>query len=134
LAAAQRKGIDLVIESGGLALVLGDPNQVGQILDNFISNALKFSQRGTTVTLGLAQRKGYWRVYFRDQGPGLTEEDLGRVFGEYSRLSARPTAGEASLGLGLSIVKRMAEGMSGTVGVESVFGQGATFWLELPDL
>ena len=74
-----------------------------------------------------------WRASVRDQGPGLSEKDMGMVFGEYARLSARPTAGEASVGLGLSIVKRMAEAMGGSVGVESVHGQGATFWLELPE-
>ena len=133
LVAAQRKGIDLVLEVEGPARVLGDPGMVGQTLNNFTSNALKFSQQGTIITLGILPGKGCWRAFVRDQGPGLTTEDLGKVFGEYARLSACPTGGEASVGLGLSIVKRMAEAMGGRVGVDSATGQGATFWLELPE-
>jgi signal transduction histidine kinase len=129
---AGRKGITLEVSESPPVEVQGDPAHVGQILDNFISNALKFSSPGTTITL-LVQGKGLvGKVLVKDQGPGLTPEDLDRVFGEYARLSARPTAGEASVGLGLSLVKRMAEAMGGSVGVESIPGEGATFWLALP--
>jgi signal transduction histidine kinase len=130
--AAQRKNIVLAQEWQGPCRARGDAARAGQILDNFLSNALKFSQPGTVVTLGIEAREDRQRVYVRDQGPGLSEEDLKRVFGEYARLSARPTAGEASVGLGLSLARRMAEAMGGTAGVHSVAGQGATFWLELP--
>lgn len=132
LLAAQRKGIQLLLTTEGPALVRGDLSQVGQILTNFTSNALKFSPPGTRIELGITAGEGCWRAFVRDQGPGLTPEDLDRVFGEYARLSASPTAGETSVGLGLSIVKRLAEAMGGRVGVESVHGQGATFWVELP--
>ena len=67
-----------------------------------------------------------------DEGPGLTEEDLGKVFGKMQRLSAKPTAGEHSTGLGLYIVKQLVEEHGGEVGVNSVSGQGATFWFKLP--
>lgn len=130
--AAERKGIALVLKASGPALARGDSAQVGQILDNFLSNAAKFSTPGTTVTLRLESSELWWRASVQDQGPGLTPEDMEQVFCEYARLSARPTAGEASVGLGLSLVKRMAEAMGGFVGVESSQGQGATFWLELP--
>lgn len=136
--AAERKGIVLVLAdqgpamAQGPAIALGDSAQVGQILDNFLSNAVKFSPPGTTVTLRLESSGRGWRAFVQDQGPGLRPEDMDRVFCEYARLSARPTAGEASVGLGLSLVKRMAEAMHGSVGVESGQGGGATFWLELP--
>ena len=71
-------------------------------------------------------------TYGGDEGPGISEEDLKKMFGKYMRLSARPTGGESSNGLGLSIVKRLAERMSGTVCCDSRLGQGATFVLELP--
>ena len=131
--AGKRKGIQILLGPRPPAPVLADPKHVDQMLDNFISNALKFSKPGTQVTLGLERHDRCWRASVRDQGPGLTEADLSQVFGEYARLSARPTAGESSVGLGLSIVKRMAKAMGGAVGVESVQGQGATFWLELPE-
>jgi two-component system sensor histidine kinase/response regulator len=68
----------------------------------------------------------------KDQGPGLTEEDMKKVFGKFARLSARPTGGEHSTGLGLSIVKRLAESMKGKVWCESIHGQGASFFVGLP--
>ncbi len=71
-------------------------------------------------------------VAVRDQGPGLSEADQKKLFGKFTRLTARPTGGEGSTGLGLSIVKRLAEVMSGTVQCHSVLGAGATFSLRLP--
>ena len=130
--AAGRKHIQLDFKEAPPMEVLADVTHVGQILDNYLSNALKYSPSDTTVTVSLTGEETQVRVLIKDQGPGLTAEDLGRAFGEYARLSARPTAGEASVGLGLSLVKRMAEAMGGAVGVESVHGEGATFWLALP--
>ncbi|GLH72636.1 hypothetical protein GETHLI_11380 [Geothrix limicola] len=127
-----KKGIRLLIESRPPARVQADAAQVGQILDNLLSNAQKYSPAGTTVRLRVVEAERRWRVEVEDQGPGLTSEDLTRVFGEYARLSAKPTAGEPSVGLGLSLVKRLSEAMGGRVGVESRPDQGATFWLELP--
>jgi two-component system sensor histidine kinase/response regulator len=68
----------------------------------------------------------------RDQGPGLTQEDRERLFGRFTKLSARPTGGETSLGLGLSIVKGMVDAMGGTIRVESLPGEGACFIVDLP--
>ncbi|GLH72136.1 hypothetical protein GETHLI_06380 [Geothrix limicola] len=130
--AAERKHISLSSGPAPTAWVMGDPAQVAQILDNFLGNAVKFSPAETTITLGLEDAGPCWRAYVKDQGPGLSAEDLSRAFGEYARLSAQPTAGEPSVGLGLSLVKRMAEAMGGVVGVDSVQGHGATFWLDLP--
>jgi signal transduction histidine kinase len=67
----------------------------------------------------------------QDQGPGLSENDKKKLFGKFTRLSARPTGGEHSTGLGLSIVKKMVEAMNGKVWCESELGQGATFIVEL---
>ena len=71
------------------------------------------------------------RVEVQDEGPGLSVEDQRKLFGKFARLSAKPTAGENSTGLGLSIVKRMVEAMNGKVWCESTPGQGATFVVEL---
>lgn len=68
----------------------------------------------------------------QDEGQGLTEEDKTKLFGKFARLSAQPTDGEHSTGLGLSIVKRMVDAMQGRVWCESEAGKGATFFVELP--
>jgi signal transduction histidine kinase len=75
---------------------------------------------------------GLARFSVVDQGPGLTPEDRQRLFVRFARLSARPTAGEPSAGLGLSIVKHLVEAMGGRIQVESEPGRGATFTVELP--
>jgi signal transduction histidine kinase len=68
----------------------------------------------------------------QDEGAGLSEEDKAKLFGKFARLSARPTGGEHSTGLGLSIVKKLVEAMNGRVWCESELGKGATFTVELP--
>lgn len=74
------------------------------------------------------------RIEVQDEGPGLSEEDKVHLFGKFARLSARPTGGEHSTGLGLSIAKKMVEAMNGKVWCESELGQGATFIVELPQV
>jgi signal transduction histidine kinase len=113
--------------------VMADEISTIQILDNLISNAIKFSPEGKTITVSV-RRLSSDRVMLavQDEGPGLTEEDKTKLFTSFAKLSARPTAGEHSTGLGLSIVKRLTEEMQGVVRVESVHGHGATFVVELP--
>lgn len=113
-------------------LVRADKNCLHAILDNLVSNAIKFSPSGRTVRISCAVIGKRVRIAVTDQGPGLTEEDKKKVFGKFAKLSARPTGGEHSSGLGLSIVKKMAEAMNGTVGCESEAGKGATFYVEAP--
>ena len=72
------------------------------------------------------------RVEVQDAGPGLSEDDQQKLYGRFAKLSARPTAGEASNGLGLSIVKRLAEAMDGQIACRSLLGEGSTFSLTLP--
>jgi signal transduction histidine kinase len=72
------------------------------------------------------------RIEVQDEGPGLSDDDKKKLFGKFMRLSAKPTGGEQSTGLGLSIVKKMVTAMNGEVWCESVYGAGATFIVELP--
>lgn len=130
--AAQHKKITLCLGTTAGLWAKADPTATMQILENLISNALKFSPPMTTVSVHTMPEAEHMVVVVRDQGPGLSEEDQKKLFGKYTRLSARPTGDESSTGLGLSIVKRLAEAMSGTVQCQSVLGNGATFSLRLP--
>lgn len=113
-----------------------DRHMLASALDNLVSNAIKFSPLGRTVTLGLEPRqeddKTWIRITVTDQGPGLTEEDRSQAFTSFQRLSALPTAGESTTGLGLSIAREMVELHGGRIWVESVPGAGATFGMDLP--
>jgi signal transduction histidine kinase len=132
LPSAARKEIGLQLEAGAACWSKADQSAALQILDNLVSNAVKYSPRKTTVRLRTVMEGERASVTIRDEGPGIGEEDLKRMFGKFTRLSARPTGGESSNGLGLSIVKRLAEAMGGSVRCESRFGEGAAFILELP--
>lgn len=129
---ATRKEIVICTEEGGPIWGRADRNATMQILDNLISNAVKFSPHKSTVQVKVSVTNGYVGIGIKDQGPGLSAEDQKKLFGKFTRLSAQPTGGESSTGLGLSIVKKLAEAMAGTVICHSVLGEGATFTLRLP--
>ncbi len=109
-----------------------DKNLSEQILDNLVSNAIKYSPLGKTVYIHIFQQNPYIRCEFQDQGPGLDENDLAKLFGKFSRLTPQPTGGEYSTGLGLFIVNKLVAAMKGKVWCESEVGKGSTFIVELP--
>ena len=113
-------------------LVLADAGVTVQVLENLVSNAVKYSPPGKEIFVRLRRQDQGVRVEVRDEGPGLSAEDQKKLFGKFARLSAKPTGGEHSTGLGLSIVKKMVEAMNGRVWCESEPGRGATFIVELP--
>ena len=123
-------------------LVYADERATMQVLDNLISNALKYSPREKNIWIRMKSEEGnikqeeatssFLRLEVQDEGPGIAAEDMTKLFGKFARLSARPTGGEHSTGLGLSIVKKMVEAMNGKVWCESEEGKGATFIVELP--
>lgn len=114
------------------ATVLADSSAVNQVLENLISNALKFSPPAKSIFVSVAASPAHFEFRIQDQGPGFTAEDKQRMFRRYARLSARPTGGERSTGLGLSIVRKLVKAMHGELTVDSVPGQGATFVVRLP--
>ena len=132
---AAAKSIVLVFRPcDGPVVVEADTNAAIQILDNLLSNAIKFSPLGKLVTLRVLAPGGEPRhasIEVQDAGPGLSTEDQLKLYGKFVRLSARPTAGEPSNGLGLSIVKRLAEAMNGELTCRSKLGEGAAFCLKL---
>jgi signal transduction histidine kinase len=112
--------------------LIADSARLRQVIDNLISNAVKFSPPQSTVWVSGVQDDGGWKIEVCDQGPGIKPKDRERLFQDFARLSARPTAGESSTGLGLAITRRFVEAHNGKIGVDSEFGHGATFWLWLP--
>lgn len=109
-----------------------DRAAVLQILDNLISNALKYSPPNTTVHVHALPEKEAIIINVRDEGPGISESDQRKLFQKFTRLTARPTGGESSTGLGLAIVKKLAEAMAGSIQCLSTLGSGSSFVLRLP--
>jgi signal transduction histidine kinase/CheY-like chemotaxis protein len=110
-----------------------DADRIREAIDNLVSNAIKYSPIGGKITVGVTHEGSNTLIRISDQGAGLSPEDLGRLFGRFQRLSAKPTAGESSTGLGLSIVKRIIDMHGGHVTAQSPGpGQGSTFTVTLP--
>ncbi len=129
---AGRKGSTIATFTSPDLSAWTDRSTTVQILDNLISNALKYSPPQTKVTIEARGEGKEVVIAVRDEGPGLSAEDQEKLFGRFTRLSARPTGGESSTGLGLSIVKRLAEAMDGSIRCQSELGKGATFIVRLP--
>ena len=108
-----------------------DPLSLGRIIDNLISNALKFSRNSTEIFIEVLSVDNTVYISVQDQGPGISEDELKKLFKKFGRLSSRPTSGESSIGLGLSIVKSLAEKLNGEITVRSVVGKGTEFTLRL---
>ncbi|MRR11049.1 response regulator [bacterium] len=110
----------------------GDPDRVGQVLINFISNAIKYSPQGGQITVRAYVDESRVRVEVSDQGIGIAPEDQGRLFTQFYRVDSSLTREIGGTGLGLSICKSIIELLGGEVGVSSESGAGSTFWFTLP--
>jgi signal transduction histidine kinase/Flp pilus assembly protein TadD len=128
---ASQKGIEIVFTQDDKIKINTDENAIYSILDNLISNALKYSSEGAFVFIKL-NKTDKVTVKIKDNGLGIQDSEKEKVFSKFARISNKPTAGENSTGLGLSIVKRLTELIGGKVYFESEFGKGTTFTLELP--
>ena len=127
-ARARKKNISIQLDFNNVYANL-DSMMVRQILENLVSNAIKFSPLGHRVTLKVEESDGKAIVEVKDQGPGFTDHDKELIYAKFQRLSAIPTDGESSLGLGLSIVKKYTEQMNGEISLVSERGNGACFTL-----
>ena len=130
-AAAKQQSIHVQNEAGPVKVLI-DSTVMVQVFENLISNAVKYSPQGTNIHVRLQNCPEAVRCEVQDEGPGLSAQDQKKLFGKFARLSAKPTGGEHSTGLGLSIVKKMVEAMNGRVWCESELGQGAKFVVQIP--
>jgi len=133
--AARRKQLvfQTVLPPTNGVFVQADRAALNQVLDNLVSNAIKFSPPGKQIRLTVSPPGArYVECQVRDEGPGFSDTDKTRIFRRYARLSARPTGGEPSTGLGLSITRKLVLAMQGELTYESTLGNGTTFAVCLP--
>ncbi|NDJ75630.1 MAG: GAF domain-containing protein [Chloroflexi bacterium] len=114
------------------AIVMADPQRLRQVIDNLLSNAVKFSPPDSTVRVFAEKAHDQWRIDVADEGPGIRPEEREHLFQDFAKLSARPTGGEPSTGLGLAITRRIVEAHGGIIDVDSQPGAGTVFWFTLP--
>jgi signal transduction histidine kinase/TPR repeat protein len=113
-------------------IVMTDKNAIVQIIDNLFSNAIKFSPEEKSIMIKLSERDDFLKIEIKDEGPGFTEDDRKKLFNQFSKLSAKPTGGEHSSGLGLSIVKKLVDSLKGTIECESEKGNGSSMIVKVP--
>lgn len=130
-AAANAKEIELKMKVANVIIVT-DVDWLNRSLDNLLSNAIKFSpkQKQVDIKSGVTETQAW--ISLKDEGPGFSDEDKTKVFQKFKKLSAKPTAGESSNGLGLSIVKTLIERLHGTIVLTSEQGKGSEFIIRLP--
>ncbi len=131
-AAAKRQALVLHEPPPDSGLLTGDAARLYQVIANLVSNAIKFSPTGGTITLSIVRNVSRVVLSVCDDGPGIPAEEVARLFLPFGRLSTQPTARETSHGLGLSIAHEIVRLHNGTIRVDSMPGQGATFVVELP--
>lgn len=130
---AGHKSINLILDiHPTLPTVMFDKNRIGQVMNNLISNAIAFSHPNTSITITAVQVADKIKITVTDQGQGIPSEELPSLFGDFSKTSVKPTAGEKSTGLGLAIAKRMVEAHGGQISVTSEVGRGSSFSFTIP--
>ena len=130
---AKDKSIELILESDqDLPEIMMDTERINQVLNNLITNGIKFSHPNTQIVIRAKRTDDHVEIAVQDQGQGIPEEELPKVFKEFGKTSVQPTGGEKSTGLGLAICKRMIEAHGGIIGVDSRVGEGSTFYFSLP--
>ncbi len=129
---AEKKGITLRTALEDVSDSFFDADRMRQVVDNLLTNAIKFSVSGTTVHLACRQTERAVEIAVSDQGPGIPSEDIDKLFGTFQTLGNQPTGGEKSTGLGLAIVKKIIDAHGGEITVDSEVGRGTTFAVHIP--
>lgn len=131
--AAAAKKLELRLElDSTLPSVMADARRAGQLIENLLGNAIKFSGPGCPITLRTRAEEAAALFEVCDAGPGLADSDMKGLFVRYARLSNRPTGGETTSGLGLAICKQLVELHRGQIGARNNADRGSTFWFRLP--
>ena len=131
---AQSKDIDIVFSQSDQSddLISSDSQLLYQVIDNLISNALKYSYSNSQITIDLVENNDEVLISIADQGMGIKPEELKFLFINSKKITNKPTAGESSTRLGLDIVKQFVELLKGSIHVESEVGKGTTFKISIP--
>lgn len=130
---AGNKSISLNFREQHNYQVSADYVYLSQVIENLISNAIKFSKRGDAVHISTAKKQDLIRITVADHGQGIAKKDQEKIFKKFQTIGSRPTEGEDSVGLGLSIVKKYTEMMGGVVSFHSVEGEGSSFYVDLKE-
>ena len=132
-ASAEEVGLSLVEEiPEGLPPVQGEMRRLGQVFDNLIQNAIKFTRAGGTITVRMLEEETQIRAEVQDNGMGIPPDELDRIFGRFYQVDGTTTRHFAGTGLGLAIVKQIVEAHGGQVGVHSKVGEGSVFFFTIP--
>jgi signal transduction histidine kinase len=129
--AANAKGIELTLETGRLAPAVVDRGRIAQLVDNLVSNAVKFTPAGGRVEVRSAQDGGAIALSVSDTGIGIPSDELPRLFNRFFRASSATSNAIPGTGLGLAISQAIAEAHNSTITVQSTLARGTTFWLRL---
>ncbi len=130
---AERHGILIECHLLGASWMVDvDRIKIEQIMNNLLGNAIRYSPSGSKIKVQTEENSGWYWVRVIDEGPGIPEEEMGTLFKPFGKTSVKSARSEKGTGLGLVIVKKMAEGHGGAIAVSSKFGKGSTFSFSLP--
>lgn len=127
---AEKKFIEIECNEKEMAYITADRFYLTQVVENLLSNAIKYSPKHSKINVSVSKEDDQVIIAVSDNGPGFSKEDQEKIFKKYQQLSAKPTDGESSVGLGLSIVKSYTELMGGSISFETSQGKGTTFYVK----
>lgn len=128
---AKGKGITINTDISDVPVIMFDHARIHQVIDNLITNAIKFSPAGSVIDTSVHSEDSTVYVVVRDYGQGIPADEIDQIFVPFTKLSVKPTAGEKSTGLGMAIVKQIVDAHGGDISVKSTLGEGSTFTLSL---
>ncbi|MBX9724160.1 MAG: HAMP domain-containing histidine kinase, partial [Candidatus Obscuribacterales bacterium] len=130
---SEQYGIEIEVIKNDVQNVYADRNRLVQVIVNLLSNAMKFSPPQGKVTIETKQGDGIFECRVSDQGRGIPEDFRKQIFEPFKQVDSKDATTKKGTGLGLTISRSIVEQHGGTIGVDSVLGEGSTFWLRIPD-